>query len=329
MIKKDSAQRSYKKWVIIGLVSVIIGAPNSTIVKGLFGELNSTSLAFLKFAMMMVVFLPAVIIFIMKNKEIFKKNILNLALSAVGTASSVFVFYKAIELSTASYASIVSLLSPIILVLLSNKLIKEKVVPRAVAGVTLAAIGGLLIVALPAMLHGSAGSEFYPMATVLVLISCIGLPISVIYQRKSNEGGVPFSVYAGFTAVVVVFAVLIVSVFESGGVNHIVTDIAGLSFWGWAAVVYSAFVVSFMSRTLWIKSYEHMGSAVSSGLSYLETLMGIVLPMLIFNEKLSTELIIGALMVMIGVYLTESRPRGGRHHYSTHLHYLHRHSQIR
>ena len=328
ILKKKSANN---KWIILGIVSVIIGAPNGTIIKSVFSEIDSTTFTFLKFAMMMVVFSPAVFMFLAKNKEIIRRNSLNLALSAVGTVVSIIASYKAIEYSTASYVSIISLLAPIMLVILSNKLIKEKIVPRAVAGITLAAVGGLLTILLPALLRGSVDSVFYPLATVLVLINCMFFPISTIYQRKSNEAGVPFSVYAGITAMATTLAVLVMSMFESG-VNNIVTQAINMPTWGWVAIAYSAFVVTFVSRTLWIKAYERMGSAVSGGLSYSETLLSIALPMIILGEKLSIELIVGAVLIMLGVYLAESRPgskTGRKKHFSTHLHYLHRHSQLR
>lgn len=300
-------KNAYNKWLLIGLLSIPLAAPNGTFIKSALSEIDSTTFAFLKFAMMLVVFLPLAALFAVKNREILKKNAASLLISAAANVVSMLVFYKAIELSTASYASIIALLSPIILVIMSKRLIKEKVDSRAVAGITLAAIGGLLVVALPAIIGNSAMSVFYPLATILVLINCIVFPISVIYNRKSSEGGVPFSVYSGVSAVMVVGAILVSSIF-TGSVDSMIDRTINMSVWGWLAIVYSCFAVSFLARKLWIKSYEHVGSAVAGGLSYAESLSGIVIPLIVLGEKLSVEMMAGALLILLGVYLAQSRP---------------------
>ncbi|MGE5309482.1 MAG: DMT family transporter [Sphaerimonospora mesophila] len=328
-------QANYTKWLLIGFLSVIIGAPNGTIIKSTLGEIDSTTFTFLKFAMMFVIFLPVVISFLLRHKKVLQKNARSLTISVIGTVVSVIVFYKAIEYSAASYASIISLLSPIVLVIMSAKLIRERVGPRALAGITLAAIGGLLVVAVPAFFHGSAASVFYPLATVLVLINCISSPLSVIYQRKANEGGVSFSVYAGLSALATAAAALVMSWLENGP-GEIIAQTAGLSLWGWVGIVYSAFVVSFASRSLWIVAYQRMGSTVSGGLSYLETLLAIALPIILLGEKLSLELVTGALLILLGIYVAESRPRRTKlkskrkaSHHTMRSHYLQNRHHLR
>ncbi len=298
----------YNKWLLIGFLSVVIGAPNGTIIKSTLGEINSTTFTFLKLAMTFVIFLPVVVLFLLRHWKVIKKNAFNLAISVTCTAISLIVFYKAIEYSTASYTSIISLLSPIILVIISSKIIKEKVGRRAVAGITLAAIGGLLVVAVPAIFEGSAASVFYPLATVLVLINCVTSPISIIYQRKANDNGVTFAVYAGLASLVTAVVALVLSLIESGP-GAIISQTANLSLLGWVGIAYSAFVVSFASRSLWIVAYQRMGSTVSGGLSYLETLLAIALPIIVLGEKLSLELVAGALLILLGIYIAESRPR--------------------
>ena len=329
---EKNVKRRYNKWLVIGLLSVAIGVPNGTVIKILADEIGSIAFTFLKFALMSLVFLPIVISFAVRHKKILKRNIFNLTMVTIGTAVSVLDFYRAIELSTASYTSIVSLLSPIVLVVMSNRLIKEKVGARAVAGITLAAIGGLLVVALPAVIHGAIGSVFYPAATFLVIINCFCHPMSIVYQRKSNEDGIPFAVYAGISAIGTTLLALVVSMFQAEGPSGIVAQAANVSAWGWAGIIYSGFLVTFVARILWIKSYQHMGSAAGGGLSYLEMLLGVVLPMVVLGESLSIELLIGAILILLGVYIAESRPaaKNGmkKHHYGNRLHYLHRHSRL-
>lgn len=322
---KKKKKISNKVWIWIGLLAILSSAPNGTVIKNIYNDVSSSTFIVLKFGLMLVAFLPFLISFAVKHKKILRKNIIPLLVSATCSGLSVITFYKAIEISTASYASVIALLSPIVLVIVSSHLIRERVHSRAIAGIALAAVGGTLVVAIPAFLHGSVGSIFYPMATVLVLINCLAYPLSVVLQRKVNEQGVTISVYAAMTAVVTIFMALGVAMFNDGGLAKIVSEASNLSLNGWLSVFYTCFIVTFLSRSLYVISYERVGVAAASGLSYLQSLLSIVLPMLILGEQLSAELMLGAVLIMMGIYLAESRPHGGNktkihtnHHYLFH-----------
>jgi drug/metabolite transporter (DMT)-like permease len=99
----------------------------------------------------------------------------------------------------------------------------------------------------------------------------------------------------------------------------------------WWPAIYSGIVASFMARSLAVKSMEQTGAAVRSGLSYLETLMGITLPLLILGEQLSVEMMIGAVLILFGIYLAES---SGKHHWfkmggKYHPHHEYHHGRVR
>ena len=82
------------------------------------------------------------------------------------------------------------------------------------------------------------------------------------------------------------------------------------------AILYSGIVVALISRVLNIASYERIGSAVSSSLMYLETVIAILIPIIILKETISLAMIIGVALILTGVAITE-------HHKSTHHKHLH------
>ena len=200
-----------KYWIVVGLLSVALGSPNSTVIKGAYSEMDTVAFVSLKFFIIALFFAPVLAKFIIRNHGLWFKNRKYLLISAAATAVSSVTYYKAIELSNASYTSIVSLLAPIFLIVISNRLIKEKTSKRAVLGITLAAVGGLFVVAIPAFAQGSISAEFSPIATFVALASCISYPVAMIYQRKANEGGVSFAAQAGFSSILISIGVVIVS----------------------------------------------------------------------------------------------------------------------
>jgi drug/metabolite transporter (DMT)-like permease len=101
---------------------------------------------------------------------------------------------------------------------------------------------------------------------------------------------------------VLALAVVGVSAFES--VGNIQTIIA---------VVYSAICVALIARLLNVMSYERLGSVVTAGLSYIENLLAILLPLLILGEIITLELIAGGLLILVGVYIAETQHHSKKH----------------
>lgn len=82
------------------------------------------------------------------------------------------------------------------------------------------------------------------------------------------------------------------------------------------SILYSGIFVGFMSRDFGIRSYEHLGVGVSSGLAYAETLLSVLIPVTLLGERLSIELVAGGALILFGVYITE-------HHRSAHHRDMH------
>ncbi|MDR1969965.1 MAG: DMT family transporter [Candidatus Nomurabacteria bacterium] len=303
------------KWFLLGLLAVLIGAPNSMLVRtALSGDAGTDSLTLLllRYIVASVVLFVPLYKFVRAKYSVFRKSFKNLLIYTTCSVVGTYTWLMAVEQSSASYASTIALLSPIILVVLSAKLVKDRITRRAAAGVSLATIGGMLVVAMPAIFQGSATSDFYPMATLLLLLDCVLAPISMIYQRRTDERGVPLSVSVGFMALIAVVAVMTTYIFTRGG-NVMIDTVTTLPWQVWLVVIYSAFAVNCIARVLVIKSYEYTGAAVRGGLSYLETLLAIALPLIILGEHLSMEMIAGAMLILMGVFLAES---GGKNHLS-------------
>jgi drug/metabolite transporter (DMT)-like permease len=331
MEKFDEKTRS--RWFLLGLLSVLIGAPNAMVVRTAVSGDNSTdslTILILKFSIILILFFVPFYRFVRAKYSVFRGAFKNLIIMACCNVVATSTWIIAVEQSSASYSSIIALLSPILLVILSARLVKDRVTRRAAAGITLAAIGGLLVVALPALLQGSTGSGLYPIATILMLINCVVTPLTIIYQRRSNEQGVPMNVSIAMVALIAVPVLVMVYILTRGG-GEMVESISHLPWQVWLAALFSSVAVSYVSRSLAVKSFEHTGAAVKGGLSYLETLLAIALPLIILGEQLSVEIMAGALLILVGVFLAES---GGKHHllklgFKWHPHHVHHHGRLR
>jgi drug/metabolite transporter (DMT)-like permease len=325
-------KRTKNFWLMLGLLSVVIAAPNAMIVRSITGgdSVDSLTLLIAKFAIMLLVFIVPLFRFVKRNFKVFRRAYADLLKFIITSATGTTMWFIAIEHSSASYASILSLLSPVLLVVFSARMVRDKVTRRSVVGITLAALGGILVVALPALLGGSLGSGIFPLATVLMLICTVATPLSVMYFRRVNEHGVPFTAAIGMYALVSLPILIVIYMAIHGGTVFVET-FGHLPLNVLLAALYSGLVITFLARTLATKCYEYSGAAVRGGLSYLETLLNISLPLIILGEMLSIEMMLGAALILVGVFLAES---GGKHHlfklgFKWHPHHLHHHGRIR
>ena len=302
---------SAKKWFWVALLAVLLVAPNTTVIRIAVNDADPFYWVLSRFLLVALVCLP---FFITARKSIMHTSARKpLIIASIAMSISIVAYTYAIYVSQASYVSIVTLISPIIFVALSSKLTGDKFTRRSVAGLSLAAAGAVALVVLPAALSQD-GVAFYPLATLLALTDGFLYSIATIYLRKANEAGV--SMPGGIGVMAIAIAALAAVLFALFG-DWSRTPVDG----GYiGAVLYSGLVVGLLARALRVFSYEHIGAYVMSALGYLATLIAIMIPVVVLDEKLSPEMTIGAILILLGVYVVE-------HHKHPHVkhHYIHWH----
>lgn len=283
-------------WILIALLALMIGAPNATILRVIVQQADPYYISFCRFALIGLVCLPFII---RARKQLFAKPAFREVL-LVGLFLSICIpcYNFALLYSQASYVTIVSLLSPIVLILLSVKFFHDTINRRIAAGVTLAMIGAMVLVLLPVAFTQN-GTTFYPIATVLAVINFVFYGLVFIYMRRANERGVPMPAVIGMSALIVAASSLVL--FAVVG-NHQAVPHDGLFF---VAVIYSGVVVALIGRAMNIKAYEHIGASIMSAIAYFEMFVAILIPVIVLHERLSPTTVAGGIIILIGVYIVE------------------------
>jgi len=292
-------------WFLVALLGTLIAAPNGLVVKLAFGDISPFMVNFLRFTIVALIAAPAV----WRERRLLTRERLAAPIYAgIAITIAATTFVTAIKLSQASYVNIITLLTPVVLLVYSVKLYKERLERRAVTGITLAAMGALMLVVLPFAQQGS--TAFYPMATFLTLLNCLIYPLAILQTKKANEAGLPMIVIVGISSTVVaIMSALMLALSD--------TPTRLPNSHEWLGIVFSGVGVALVSQMLKVWSYEHVGVAVTSSMMYLETFLGILLPIAILREKMSVMTVIGGLLVLLGVYAVESHKllAHKRHHY--------------
>jgi drug/metabolite transporter (DMT)-like permease len=290
------------KWLILGLASELLVAPNSAIMKHTLSTMNVPYFTFLRYLIVLIMCSP-LLIKLIKKGQLKGQAAKYLWGSSVALSFAILTFTYALTMTEASYATILGLAGPIVFIPLSVRMEKEKISRRSVAGLSLAAAGAFTVVALPIALAQNATLEIRPFASLLLILNLVSWSLFIIFYRKANEQGVPMNGIMGINAVfnVVVFGFIFVttSYYSNGNVDLSVNRSQII------AVVFSAVMVTFFSRKWKVTVYEKIGSVGSSGLDYLGSLLSIIVSILFLDEKLSVGIVIGGVLIILGLYISE------------------------
>jgi drug/metabolite transporter (DMT)-like permease len=307
-MKKSKQTLIRHGWFLIALVAALLSAPNGTFIKIASDSLDSLTLNALRFGLIALITIPYIMYMYQRfNKKNFRYSIYMGICMTIAALS----YSAAISLSQASYVSIIALSMPIVFIVYSILMTGEKVRARSFFGIALAVTGAFLVVAIPIIMSGGIASEFHPLATVFAVIDSLAFPLAIIFSRKANEHGLPIMASFGVSAIVVTIICLIGALVFVGPVGFAAAGSPDVA----VAIVYSAIVVALVARMLNVASYERIGSVAVSGLSYVESLLAILIPIIALRESISIELILGGALILVGVYFVETV-----HHKRIHRH---------
>lgn len=311
MAKKKKQIKNKSFWFGVGLIAALLTAPNMTVLKVLSGEVEPLALNTVRSLILIVITAPFMLL---AWKKYSRQNIAYAAAAGVSMTIAVTSAIYALKYSQASYVVVLALMSPIMLILLSKRMIKERISRRAVMGISIAALGALVAVALPIMIKTGASFTFYPLATLLIAVNCVFFPLGIIYLRKAHEAGLPLTAASGITSIIILLVCGIASLALHGVA---VEQFSGLTTNMWLAILYSSVIVAFVARIMSVSSFERIGSVATSGLSYINTVIAILIPVIILDEQLSSAVVLGGALILLGVYLTEQHR--SRHHPHAHV----------
>ena len=310
MAKTKKTSRAPKwAWYLLAVTAVFLAAPNGTLIKTVSAEIAPVWINVLRFSIVAVAMLPFVLHALPRMKW---RNLRYALLAGVFYAIAVTGYVLAISLSQASYVAVIGLAIPIMLIVYSVYLTRERVSHRAVFGIGVAALGGFTIMGLPLMIGQGFASEFNPLATVLALAQCLAFPLAVIFSRLANEKGLPLAATFGISSTVVTTVALGIALLSLEPFPYRLLDQPPLLM----AILYSALCVSLLARLLTVASYRHVGSAAIAGLQYGESFLAILLPIILLGERMTQEMLIGGTLIILGIIIAEAHHHPSVHHHN-------------
>jgi len=281
-------------------VIILIWAGSFVFIRVGLKDFPPITLALLRFALAS----PFLLVFSLfnKNEKIFslKAKFMELNVLALTGVSLLYIFqFYSLKFISAAAGSIIINSTVIFMALLSALFLKEKLNKRKVLGILIAFIGVSILVSNDGKTLDFSSSQF--LGGVLMLGAALCWAIYSVLSKKILQFN------SSLTLTTATFGLGTLHLLPAAFIlENPVKAVFESSKTGWVSVFYLAFLSSALAYFLWNKILVKLEVAKVGA-----TLYAIPIPTMIFgyvflNEAITKTTLIGASLVIFGVYLTES-----------------------
>lgn len=285
--------------------NIIYGA-NYIIAKGIMPEKIGPS----AFVFMRLLF-GGLLFWILKafiKESIAKKDFPRIILCGfLGAAANQLLFFNGLNLTSPIDASIIITATPVIVLLLSVVMLKEKVTTNKLIGITIGAIGAILLI-----WHSNTGvgtSSLLGNVFVFLNASAYGLYLVIVKPLLAK--------YHSTTIISWVFLFGFFFMLPFGLPEILVTDFTGFDTNTYLVIAFVVIFTTFFAYLFNIYALNYVSPAVNSSYIYLQpavsfimvSLYALVLSQDTYAQDINATKIISCLLVILGVYLISKSPK--------------------
>lgn len=223
-----------------------------------------------------------------------------IAAAFFGVAFNMLTFFKGLSLTSPISASVIMVTTPMIVLILSAIILKERMRKRMVAGIILGLTGTAFLILYGKSIGSATNASI---GNILVLINAISYGFYLIIVKKLMDK------YNAFTFVkwIYLFGFLMVlpfgwSQFEAANWALVPT----LIYWKIGFVVVISTFITYLLNLLTMKELKPTTVAV---FIYLQPVFATVFAISLSKDELNLVKILSAVLIFVGVYLVTSSPQ--------------------
>ena len=223
--------------------------------------------------------------------------------SFCGMAVNMLVFFKGLDLSTPINSSVLVTTTPIIVVVLSAILIREKVSWRKAIGIGIGLVGAVVLILYGQEIRQDAPN--IPLGNTLFLVNALFFGLYLILVKKLVDKYHPFTLMKWlFLAGIFINAPVALGEFLEVEWTSLPVDVMAKMAFVVIGTTFCAYLFNLFALT------QLKASTVSSFI-YLQPVIGILFAVLMGKDALTTVKIGAASLVLLGVYLVSKKPSPG------------------
>ena len=280
------------------ILCVLFWSGNFVVGRYVKDEIEAIEMVFFRWLFTLIIISP---VLILKHKNIinsFKKNYYILfPLALLGITLFNTILYIGLHTTTATNALIINSSIPILILILSFILFKQKANLRQIIAILLSTFGVLFIV-LKGEIFNIINIEFTKGDLYIILAAIIWALYSIFVKFKPKD----LSDFEFFSSIVFLGFMLLLPVYFYQGYS-LNKEIELLKN-NYLVFLYISIFTSVLSYYFWHKGIKAIGASVTSQFTHLMPFFGAILAYIFLDEVMQFYHIIGALLIALGIYLS-------------------------
>lgn len=282
---------------ILLIIIALVWAGSFIVVDATVKQIQPISIAFLRF----LIASPFMIIslFLFKKNQLIKLRDLHyfiiLGLSGV---TFLYIFqYFGIQRTTPATSAVLINTNVIFIFILSLIFLKEKITIKKIIGIILSFIGVIFVLLSQLINENIVFDDIFLTGCIFVILSALCWAIYSIIGKKIMKK------YDSLLVITYVFIMGTLFFIPFIGAN-IISEISNINLNGWLYLIYLSVVCSVFGYIGWYFALEKTEASKSAVYLNFIPLFAIILSFF-YGEKITIFFIIGAILIMYGVYLTQ------------------------
>ena len=288
-------------------VNVLYGASH-VLAKGVMPEFVTPNV-FILFRVLGSVLLFWLLISFRKMEKINRKDLpLFIACGLFGVAINQLFFFHGLNLSSAINSGIIMALNPMMVVVLSLFVLKERITITRMCGILLGALGAILLTFKAASLKSDSSlGDFF------LIINCLSYAIYLVIAKPLMSKYKPLTVITW----VFTFGLVFVLLFPPTIPELVSTNFSAFSQSVILKIVYVIVGVTFLTYLLTMYGLKYLSPSVSSSYIYTQPIMVMLFTYIFvalnwaddYTASITAEKLFYMLIIFFGVYLTSLKQK--------------------
>jgi len=288
-------------YLLLTLTAAIWGVAGP-VIKATLVYLPSFTFLFWRFLITAVIFIPLFIFFFKKEKETLKSILPIVPIGFLGIPLCLSFVFLGFERTTTLDGTVIAAIAPIFIVLGGVFFLKEKVTKLETMGLVVAIAGSVVMISQP-LLEGGGFAHRNLLGNIFIILSDIAWAGYVIASKKEFKKHSPLIITSVslFTGLVAIFPLALL---EKGpqifNFSSLISNPTAL--WG---VLYMALLSSALAFFAFESGLRLIEASEATLFAYLQPIFAAPLAIFWLKESITVPFLIGAGIIIIGVFLTE------------------------
>lgn len=208
----------------------------------------------------------------------------------------------AMKTSGAANANWLMVASPAVVAILGRIFLKEKVSKYGLAGLTLSAIGVMLVLAFGTV-RNAAFTGFGSVGDMILIASVLNWAAFSIISRKFLLSNIPSSFAIMWEMIFSFFCATLFLIF-AGADFSVITTFSAVT---WQSIIFLGVFSSATAYMFWFRGLSKIPTARVVVFQFVQPVVGIVLSYFLVGERFTLWLFLGGALIAAGVYLVNKK----------------------